>query len=172
MHSQTNTPELVRILNEHQRLITEKRGLSCSWWHRPEGARYLDAPWKLHRNMMPTISEMREFREDFIACRCIMTYPRLFTKGGSDQLLSSDTKQESTSIELVRRSHVLLWTIGKSGKFREALETTALITTSQHAGLAIDVFNLLNPLLQTLREEWMCAFKTANDHQFKMVSFS
>jgi hypothetical protein len=59
---------------------------------------------------------------------------------------------------------------GSYGNKHMMLKTTALITTSQHAELAINVCKLLNPLLQTLREEWMRAFKTANDHQFKMAS--
>ncbi|KAI8665378.1 hypothetical protein NCS56_00973500 [Fusarium sp. Ph1] len=127
--------------------------------------------WKLHQNSMPTKSEFETFRDDltlhdFIACRFITTYPSLFRKGGGDQSLSSDTKLDGTSIELVRRSHVLLWTMVKSGERHIGwdgiklskyimLKTTALITTSQHAELAIDVCKLLNPLLQTLREKWM-----------------
>ncbi|WAO92072.1 Hypothetical protein NCS54_00956500 [Fusarium falciforme] len=163
------------ILGEHQRLITEKRGLSFARWNRAEATPSRDARWKLHRGLMPTRSEFETFRNDsslhdFIACRFITTYPRLCPED------EGDTQQDSTSIELVRRSHVLLWTMvgecheGWDGTKYTMLKSTALITTSPHAEPGFNVCNLLDPLLQTLREEWMLAFKTANDHQFKMRS--
>ncbi|UPK93037.1 hypothetical protein LCI18_003972 [Fusarium solani-melongenae] len=158
------------ILSEHQCLITEKPSLSCSWWHRAEGARYRDAPWKLHRDLIPTKSEFETFRNDhfdfhdFIACRFITTCPKLRPED------EGNTQQDSTSVELVRHTHKLLWTMvgecfeGGAGPKYIIIKSTALITTSPHANPGCSVCALLNPLLRTLREEWRLAFKTANDH--------
>ncbi|EEU43786.1 uncharacterized protein NECHADRAFT_82932 [Fusarium vanettenii 77-13-4] len=138
-----NTTSLL-ILNEHQCLPTQKRGLSCSRWHRAEGTRYPNVQWKLRQGWMPTKSDFETLRgdstlHDFIDCQFITTYPRLRPKNAGDQLFSSYTQLGSSSIELARRSHVLLWTMVWSGEGHDGwdgtrymmLKTTALITSCQ-----------------------------------------
>ncbi|KAL2679099.1 hypothetical protein Neosp_009859 [[Neocosmospora] mangrovei] len=102
-----------------------------------------DARWELHRSSIPTKSEFEAFKNDFIACQFTTTYPKLRPENGGVHPLSSNAKLESNSIELVRRSHVLLWTMVKSGQGYDGwsgkkctrLDTAALITTSRHAEL-------------------------------------
>ncbi|KAL2176976.1 uncharacterized protein P884DRAFT_270336 [Thermothelomyces heterothallicus CBS 202.75] len=176
------TDHFMEVDNQSRRLFaldggdplssSSSSGFRCRWW-RTTRANGFDTDWKVQPNTVPSLAALDQFPAEDCFVECGFSTRGLMLPACEDPRWPRLSDTSEFNIRKLEETYGIVWIMTKRQDKRAAESTSGwesktFFSTSEYAQIPVRATELLEPLVQQLRQGWVRTFRAAESRLTKM----